>query len=153
MNDAFGMGGIQSVGQFGAKLGDLLGGKGLARDTMGERHASEQLHGDEGLTLVFVHFEDGADVGVVQGRGGARFPSETTECLGMVDDVISQELQGNEAVKLGVLGLVDHTHAAASELLDDAVVRYGLADHEWPLKLWGRRILGRCLMEVKASPR
>src|SRR5882724_9865587 len=33
--------------------------------------------------------------------------------LGMVDDVISQELQGNEAVKLGVLGLVDHTHAAA----------------------------------------
>ena len=28
-----------------------------------------------------------------------------------------------------VLGLIDHTHAAAAELLDDAVVRDNLADH------------------------
>ena len=28
-----------------------------------------------------------------------------------------------------VLGLVDHTHPAAAELLNDAVVRDGLADH------------------------
>jgi len=28
-----------------------------------------------------------------------------------------------------VLGLVDHTHPAAAELLDDPVVRNGLADH------------------------
>ena len=37
-----------------------------------------------------------------------------------------------------VLGLIDHAHATASELLDDAVVRDGLADHSrecsggWP---------------------
>jgi hypothetical protein len=28
-----------------------------------------------------------------------------------------------------VLGLVDHTHATAPELLDDAVMRDGLANH------------------------
>ena len=40
-----------------------------------------------------------------------------------------QEFQGDEAAKLCVLGFVDHTHAAAAEFLDDAVVRDGLADH------------------------
>src|SRR5713226_8553860 len=32
-------------------------------------------------------------------------------------------------MQLYVLGLVDHTHTAAAEFLDDAVVRNGLADH------------------------
>ena len=31
--------------------------------------------------------------------------------------------------EFSVLGLVDHTHPAAAQLLDDAVVRDGLADH------------------------
>jgi hypothetical protein len=44
-------------------------------------------------------------------------------------DIIGQELQGDEALKLGILGLVDHSHPAATEFLDDAVVRDGLADH------------------------
>jgi hypothetical protein len=32
-------------------------------------------------------------------------------------------------MQFGVFRLVDHTHAAASELLDDAVMRNGLAEH------------------------
>ena len=32
-------------------------------------------------------------------------------------------------MQAGVLGLVDDTHAATAQLLDDAVVRDGLADH------------------------
>ncbi len=43
--------------------------------------------------------------------------------------VIRQELQSNEAAEFGVLGLVDHTHAALAELLDNAVTRDGLVDH------------------------
>jgi hypothetical protein len=30
-----------------------------------------------------------------------------------------------------VLSLVNHTHPTPAQLLDDAVVRDGLADHEW----------------------
>jgi len=41
-----------------------------------------------------------------------------------------QELESDEATKLGVLSPVDHTHPAATELLDDAVVRDGLVNHE-----------------------
>ena len=31
----------------------------------------------------------------------------------------------------GVFSLIHHTHTAATELLNDAVVRDGLADHSW----------------------
>ena len=37
-------------------------------------------------------------------------------------DFVGQELEGYEAVKARVLGLVDHTHAAPTEPLDDAVM-------------------------------
>jgi hypothetical protein len=50
--------------------------------------------------------------------------------------LVRQKLQGDEAVQLYILGLVDHTHPAATELLDEAVVRDGLADH-WALILRG----------------
>ena len=39
-----------------------------------------------------------------------------------------QELQRYEASETGVLDLIDHTHPAAAQLLDDAVMRDGLAD-------------------------
>jgi len=44
-------------------------------------------------------------------------------------DIIRQELQSNKAVQLHVLRLVDHTHPATAEFLDNAVVRDGLANH------------------------
>ena len=50
-------------------------------------------------------------------------------------DFVGQELEGYEAVKARVLGLVDHTDAAAAEFLDDAVVRDSLPNHPgsgWP---------------------
>ena len=34
-----------------------------------------------------------------------------------------QDLDGDEAVQVGVAGLVDHAHAAFAELLEDLVVR------------------------------
>jgi hypothetical protein len=43
-------------------------------------------------------------------------------------NVLRQEFEGDAAVQPGVLGLVDHTHPAAAQLLDDAVMRDGLAD-------------------------
>jgi hypothetical protein len=43
---------------------------------------------------------------------------------------LRQELQGDHASQLDVLGLIHDTHAAATELLQDAVVGDGLADHQ-----------------------
>src|SRR5947209_427050 len=73
---------------------------------------------------------DGANVRVVECRCSASFTPETFQSLRITGNVVGQELQGDEAAKLGVLGLVDHTHSAATQLLDDAVVRNGLAQQE-----------------------
>jgi hypothetical protein len=53
--------------------------------------------------------------------------------LRVARDFIRKEFQSDEAAKLSVFGLVYHTHPAAPELLDKAIVRDGLANHwaEW----------------------
>ena len=91
--------------------------------------AVEKLHGDEGLAVFFADFVNGADVGVVQCGGGLGFALKTGESLRIAGYVIGKELEGDEAVKARVFRFVDDAHAAAAELLDDAVVRDGLADH------------------------
>ena len=92
-----------------------------------QRHTIQIFHGDEALAFVFADFVDGADVGMVQGGGGAGFPAEAFQSLRICGHIIGQELEGDEAAERGVLGLVNHTHPPAAQFLDDAVVRDGLA--------------------------
>src|ERR1700719_2073518 len=92
-------------------------------------HAVEKFHHDEGLALTLADFVDGTDVVMIQGRRGTSFPAETFERLRVSGNIFRQELQGDEATKLRVLGLVNHTHPTTAQLLDDAVVRDGLSDH------------------------
>ena len=103
---------------------------GLPGDAVLERLAIQKLHGDERLAVVLADLVDRADVRMVQRRRGTRFAPEAFQRLRVAGHFLGQELQGHEAAKVGVLGLVDHTHPAAAELLDDAVMRDGLADHE-----------------------
>jgi hypothetical protein len=49
--------------------------------------------------------------------------------VGVFDKRIRQKLQRNEAVKGYILCLLNHTHPAATQFLDDAVMRNGLANH------------------------
>src|SRR5207302_9098090 len=57
------------------------------------------------------------------------FPLKTAQGLRISSNVIRQKLQRHKTTELGVLGLVDQTHPAAAEPLDDAIMRDGLADH------------------------
>ena len=41
---------------------------------------------------------------------------------GVPRNIVRQELERHEAVQACVFGFVDHTHAAATEFFDDAVV-------------------------------
>ena len=78
---------------------------------------------------MFPNLINGADVGMVQRRGGLCFPLKTAERLGIFGDLIRQELQGREAVQANVLGLIHHAHATAAQLAQDAVVGDRLVDH------------------------
>jgi hypothetical protein len=70
-----------------------------------------------------------ADIGVVQGGRCFSLAPETLQSLAVLSYVFGQELESDEAVQARVFGLVHDTHPAATELLDDAVVRDGLANH------------------------
>jgi len=117
-----------------------------------QRHAVQVLHGDKALAFVLAHFVDGADVGVIQRGGRAGFAAETLEGDRVLGHVLRQELEGHKAAEFRVLSLVDHTHAAAADLVDDFVAGKGLADHVprpgvsvcgWILGRIRRRVKGR----------
>jgi hypothetical protein len=56
------------------------------------------------------------------------FPAEAFERLRVSGNLFRQELQGDEATQIRFLGLVHDTHPAAAQLLDDVVMRNGLAE-------------------------
>src|SRR6266849_1603403 len=81
------------------------------------------------MAVLLADFIDRADIGMGEGRSSLSFSLETSQCLGVSGDLVRQELKGNKTMESGVFGLVDDTHPATAEFLDDAVVRNGLADH------------------------
>ena len=58
---------------------------------------------------------------MIQGEGGASFALEPFESLTVGGQFVRQEFQRDVAVEIHVFGFIDHTHAAATQLLQDAV--------------------------------
>ena len=59
-----------------------------------QRLAFEQFHGDERLAFVFVNVVNGADVGVIQRRGSARFALEALEGLAVDARALTRSAAG-----------------------------------------------------------
>src|SRR5215831_17348042 len=79
--------------------------------------------------FVFTDFVNRADIRMIQGGSCLGFTLESGQGLGVARDFVGKKLEGNETVKSDVLRLVDNTHPAATELLEDAVMRDCLAEH------------------------
>jgi hypothetical protein len=77
------------------------------------------------LTVLVINFTYGADIRMIQCRSRMGLALKAGECLWVFGYVIGQGLESHEATEFDILSLVDDTHAAATELLDDAVVRDG----------------------------
>src|SRR5713226_91452 len=128
MDDAFGMSSVERISNFDGQRQHDLRVQRPSRNLMLQCQPVQKLHGDERLAVLLVDLVNRADVGMVESRCGLRFPLKTGQSLRVFGYFVGQKLQGHKAVELDVLSLVDHAHAAASEFLDDAVVRDGLAD-------------------------
>ena len=127
VNDAFGVRGVERVGDFDGEREQVFDVQRAAGDAVLERLAVEKFHGDEGLAVLLADVVNGADVRMVQRGGGLRFALETGERLRIARDILRQKFQRDEAPQARIFGLVHDTHTAAAEFFDDAVVRYGLA--------------------------
>ena len=101
------------------------------RDAVLQRRAVQKLHDDERLPILLPDLMDGADIGVIQCGSSLSFSLEASQHLGVFGYFFEQKLQRDKSVEGYVLSLVDNAHAATAQLLSDAVVRDGLADHGW----------------------
>jgi hypothetical protein len=79
-----------------------------------EGHAFEEFHGDETASFVLANLVDGADVGMIESRGGTRLPAKALQGQGIPGQLIGKELQGDKAAQFLVLRLVDDSHATAA---------------------------------------
>jgi hypothetical protein len=131
VNNAFRVRGVECVGNLDGQRQECLILQRTAGDHVLQCHPIQKFHRDEGLAILFINLVDGADIRVVESRCRLRFTLETGQSLGVLGYLVRQELQRYKAVQLHILGLIDHTHPAAAQLLHDAVVRDGLADQEW----------------------
>jgi hypothetical protein len=93
-----------------------------------ERLALEQLHGQEELSILLVKTVDGADIGVVQARGGACLATKALRRLAVLGVGVRQHLQRDQPSQPSVLGLVDNAHPAGAQLIEDLVLAECLAD-------------------------
>jgi hypothetical protein len=66
---------------------------------------------------------------VIERRRGLRLALEAAERQRISGHFIRQEFEGDKTAEASVFGLVDDTHPAAAQLLYDAVMRNGLANH------------------------
>ena len=110
--------GFKTVGHFERHRQDLAQPPPLRKDGLSQGLALEQFHGDEGLPLILVDVIDGTDIRVVQGRGRLGLPLEALQRAAVPRQRFGQKFQGHGALEPGVLGLVNHSHAAAAELPD-----------------------------------
>jgi hypothetical protein len=75
---------------------------------------------------------DRANVGVVERGCCLGLAAKALESVAVLGEIVGKELEGDKTSEARVLGLVDHTHPASAELLDDAVVRDSLIEQESP---------------------
>ena len=84
-------------------------------DEMLQRFTVQKLHSDKSLTFVFANLVNGADIRMVQRRSSLRLALEAFEGLMVAGYIVRQELESNETIEACVFGLINHTHAAATE--------------------------------------
>src|SRR6266700_7528257 len=117
--------GIQSIGNFDSERQHHLDVQWFAGDPVLQCHAVQKLHGNESLAILLPGVIDRANIRMIQRGCGLRLPLETSQGLSVSGNLLRQKLESDETMEPGVLGLVDHTHTAAAQLLQDAIVRNG----------------------------
>ena len=130
---------LGGVGGCEAASGLAIDGEGLAPAARGsllpgaEGEAVDELHGDEDLAArEHADVVDGDDIGVGEAghRLGLAQESGGAGGFAVAGSAAVDELDGDLAVELGVVGGVDDAHAAGAEALEDDVASEQFAARE-----------------------
>ena len=99
-------------------------------DEMFQGLSGQAFHDDEQMPIMLADLMNGADVGVVQRRGGARLAAKAFQRLRILRSIVGKKLQSDETAEQRVFRLVHHSHSAAAKEFGDPVMGDGCADHE-----------------------
>src|SRR5215467_11735845 len=88
MDDALCVRSVERVGDFDAYIEQDFSVDRAPHDEVFESLTFEKFHGDEGHTGLIVNLVNGADVGVVQSRGGLSLTLKTSKCLWVVCHIV-----------------------------------------------------------------
>ena len=128
VHDAFVVSNLERVADLDANVDDLVERQRAPFDLLVQALAFQQLHGDEVLAVAFLDGIDGADVGVVERRGGARLLLEALQGVGVLLEIPGKKLKGDVTPEPGVLSFIHHAHAAGAQFFHDGVVKKALPD-------------------------
>jgi hypothetical protein len=131
MNDTFGVRGVKRVGNVDAEREQRVQFHRASSGVVPQRLSLKILHRNKRLSILLADVVNGADVGVIEGRGGLGFALKAGKGLRIAGDIFRKKLESDETMEMGVLSLVNDAHATATKLVDDAVMRDGLANHCW----------------------
>jgi hypothetical protein len=99
--------------------------------------SGNQLHDEECAAFGFADLVDGADIRVIQLRGGAGFSQQASLGSRVTNACRRKDLNGNVALQQCVVRAKYLTHSAGANLLDEAIMAKRLANE---------RVLAQCLL-------
>jgi hypothetical protein len=110
---------------FQKEIGIMASDNALKRRMGERRHRARTLCGGPGLRKeVCLRLGEHAHRALTS----LGFALKSLQRNGLLDQIGRQELERKVTVELEIFGLVHHTHPAAAELAQDAIVRDGLVD-------------------------
>ena len=131
---------IQGIGNLDADRKQRIQLHRTVADEMFQRGAVQVFHDDERFAVLLADVINSADIRMAECRCGSRLAAKSLQRLAILRHIFRQKLECDEAAEARVFRLVNDSHAAAAELLNNAVVGYNLANHHSPrtgLKSYG----------------
>ena len=126
MHDALAVRNLERIADLDAYVDDLVGCERVPSDLLVQTLAFQQFHGDEVLAVAFLDGIDRADVGVIQGRGGACLLLEALQGERVRSKSRERNFRADMASESGVLSFIHNTHTPATQFSQDGVVKKAL---------------------------
>ncbi|NUM69147.1 hypothetical protein HUU39_28430 [candidate division KSB1 bacterium] len=127
------MRGLQGIRDFHAEGNDFrFGQRPTALQRLAQGLAFHEFHDDEVNAILFVNVVNGANIGMIQRRGGLRFLGEAEKAFLVGDEMGWEDFESDGTQEAGVKGLVDHPHPAFAKFALNPIMRYRLTQHGLP---------------------
>jgi hypothetical protein len=114
MDDAFGVGGVKSIGHFDCHVQNALQLHRASDNFVLQRHAIKVFHGDERIGIVLTDIVNCADAGMIQCGSSLRFALKSRQSLSIFGNVVGKKFQSDETMKARVFCFLDYSHSTAA---------------------------------------